>query len=262
MDFSIILGVRGRPETTRRALESYERLTYKDYELWFMDDCFAGTNQHPVYEEFKDRLPIRYFPLIENFSSYIPDVTTWSPATTWNTGIRKAEGKFVIVTSADIIISDADALEKFLNQYNGNRISATTYFLPEEITYGTINTIDWKSDPRLIMTLPGFIEGNGGGRANYTPTPPNLLTFLTGTEKSKWEEIGCFRTQLSHLVNDQDLYLRELFLGKNTDTWEGCVALHQAHPRGEAHVSVTKPGWHYETERQARLIDEAPRDET
>ena len=176
-----------------------------------MDDCFNGTNQHQCMRNSRIGLPIRYFPLIENYSKYIPDVTTWSPATTWNTGIRKAEGKFVIVTSADIIISDADALEKFLNQYNGNRISATTYFLSEEITYGTINTIDWKSDPRLIMTLPGFIEGNGGGRTNHTPTPANLLTFLTGMEKSKWEEIGGFRTQLSHLVNDQDLYLRRAF---------------------------------------------------
>ena len=262
MDFSIILATKGRPETTRRTLESYERLTYKDFEILFMDVCFDNTNQYPMYEEFKDRLPIRYLPLAENYRRYIPDVTTWSPATTWNTGIRKAEGKFVIVTSSDIIISDADALEKFLNQYNGNRISALTYFLPEEITYRTINTIDWKSDPRLIMTLPGFIEGNGGGRTNHTPTPANLLTFLTGTEKSKWEEIGGFRTQLSHLVNDQDLYLRELFLGKQTDTWDGCVALHQCHPVGEPVTPVSSPGWHYETERQARLIDEAPRDET
>jgi hypothetical protein len=259
-EISIILGVRQRTANTRRALESYEKLTYKDYEILFMD-CVGESNQLGVYNEFKNRLPIKYHLLQEDFGRYVEDETTWSPATTWNTGIRKSESKFVIVTSADIIISAHDALEKFLAQYRGNRISALTYFLSNEIT-DSLGGVDWKSNSGVIRSMEGFGDFMSRGRTNQEPLPPAQLTFLTGMEKSEWESIGCFRTQLSHLVNDQDLHLREMFLGREVDTWDGCVAYHQAHPVGERVVDVTRPGWHYETERQARLIDEAPRDET
>jgi glycosyltransferase involved in cell wall biosynthesis len=216
-----------------------------------VDVLHEGTSLVNLYEEFKDKLPIRYLALHENFH-YLAEDTTRSPATTWNYGIRHSEGKFVIVTGADILLSSPNMIEKFLTQYKERRLAALTYFLSASMTNGL--EID-----APIQSLGGFWEENINGNKNMNRTVAGHTTYLTGQPRDVWEWIGLFRTDLSHLVNDQDLVIRENFLGKNAETLD-YVCYHQCHPTGEKQHNVVSPGWHYENEAQARLLEPAPRD--
>ena len=256
-EVSIIMGARGRPENTRRCLEAYTKLTYTDYVLVFIDILYDKINLLPIYEEFKDRLPIRRLELPENFQEYSPD-STWTPATTWNYGIRHSDGKFVILTGADILISYPDMIERFLTQYSNRRLASLTYFLSRGMTL-ELENIPWKPNPDCIQTIGGFWDDNSSGNQNMNRTTAGHTTYLTGQPRNEWEWMGLFRTDLSHLVNDQDLVIREGFLGREAEMLDGYVCYHQAHPPEKVH-NVVSPGWHYETEAQARLQEPAPRD--
>ena len=262
MNVSIVMGARGRPNATRRALQSYTKLSYPDWELLFIDVLHADVNLVGIYEEFKDKLPIRYLSLQENIKQYIPDVTTWTPATTWNYGIKQSEGEFVITCSADIILSYPNMIEKFLTQYRRNRLSVTTYFLNGDMT-NALDTFDWLSDPDSVQALPGFWDTPiWGGMPNRAMGLAGLITFITGQPKEMWEYVGLFRTDLSHLVNDQDLMLRDVALGRGVDTLNGYYCYHQAHiePMMPHGVNIMYPGWTYQNEAQARLLEPAKRD--
>jgi len=262
-EVSIIMGARGRAKSTQRTLQSYTKLSYKDYELLFVEIKHDGDNLEPIYNVFKDQLPIRYFSLEENLKSYIPGVTSWTPATTWNFGMTQAIGKFIIICGADILLSYPDMIEKFLDQYKDNRVGVLTYYLSPLITdlLGTGN-VDWMNDPLAISNLPGFWDVPVTGDINRNRTSAGLTTFLTGQPREAWDYMGGFRTELSHLVNDQDLYLREVALGKRCETMKDYFAYHQAHPFQKATTPICSPGWHYANEKQARLQEPAERDAT
>jgi hypothetical protein len=191
---------------------------------------------------------------------YIPNETTWTPATTWNYGIGQSVGDFVVTCSADIIPSCPDMLEEFLTQYQNNRISVLTWFLSKDMTLKLDECID---HPEILEELPYFFDQQIDGDTNRNRHLAGLTTYITGQPKEMWEYMGLFRTELSHLVNDQDMMLRDVAVGRGVDTLAGCVGYHQAHhieldiPCG---ANVMSPGWQYENENQARLLEPAPRD--
>lgn len=258
---SIVMGARGREEHTRRTLQSYTKLSYTDYELLFVDVLHGDINLKKLYEEFRGKLPIRYFSLEENGKEYIRDVTTWTPATTWNYGIRQSTGKFVITCSADVILSYPDMIERFLEQYRSSRISVLTYFLSKEMTE-QLSTLDWYNNPDSIQGFTGFWDDMISGVTNRSRLAAGLTTYITGQPREMWEYMGLFREELSHLVNDQDMMLRDVYLGRGVDTLDGYVAYHQAHPLETIGMGVNcaSPGWNYHNEQQARLLEPAPRD--
>lgn len=257
VNVSIIMGALGRPEETRRTLKSYTKLTHPSWELIFMNPTRAGVgedNLEFLYDEFKDILPIRYYHLEEGESR--------TPAMTWNTGMSHAEGKFVIVCSADILLSYSDLIERYLAQYSDRRISTNIYFLTKDMT-DMLGTVDWYGNPDVIQTFPSFFSEEINGQTNHARTSAGLLTHHTGMTKDRWEWFGKFRTEVSHLVNDQDVVVRENALGIEVDTVEGYVAYHQAHPPiVGSYQPVNSPGWHYANEMQARLLEPAERDAT
>lgn len=264
VDVSVVMGARGRADTTRKVLQSYTNLSYKNYELLFMDILHSDVSLEDVFNEFKDRLPIRRIPLVENMNSYVQDETTWTPATTWNTGIRKSEGKFVITCSADILLSYSDMIEKFLEQYTQFRISVKTYFITKEMMVH-FDSVDWFGNPDSLQTLPGFWDYpvHPSKYTNASITTGGLTTFITGQPKEMWEWMGMFRTELSHLVNDQDMMLRDVACRGGVDTLKDYVAYHLPHPDNDVRPKgqqVTSPGWTYHNEMQARLLEPAPRD--
>lgn len=257
VDVSIVMGALGRPEETRRTLKSYTKLTYPSWELIFMNPTRAQVvedNLEFLYDEFKDILPIRYYHLEERESR--------TPAVTWNTGMSYAEGKFVIVCSADILLSYPDLIERYLAQYSDRRISTNIYFLTKDMT-DMLGTMDWFENPDVIQTFPAFFSAEINGQTNAARKSAGLLTHHTGMTKDRWEWFGKFRTEVSHLVNDQDVVMRERALDVGVDTMEEYVAYHQAHPSLiGSYQPVTSPGWQYENERQARLLEPAKRDAT
>lgn len=256
VDVSIIMGCRGRIDHVRRALLSYERLQHKSYEILFMDVLSKDTNLKSLYDEFEGRLPIRYVPIVEDMKQYSPE-TTWTGATTWNYGIRHSEGKFVITCSGDVIISSPDMIDKFLDQYKSDRISVLTYFLSANMTRDFLFA-DWVNNPDVIQTLPGFWSEVVGGATNSSRLLAGLTTYVTGQPRSMWEHMGLYRTELSHLVCDQDLVLRDVACGRGVGTLDGCIGYHQYHPQGK--YVVLSPGWTYQNEMQARLLEPAIRD--
>jgi hypothetical protein len=260
---SIVMGARGRPNATCRTLKSYTKLSYPNWELLFMDVIHFGISLEKVVKGFEDKLPIRYIPLQEDMRNYIPDVTTWTPATTWNTGIRASTGDFVITCSADILLSYPGMIENFLGQYRGNRLSVTTYHLTADMT-NALDTIDWLSNPDSVKDLPGFWDTPVWCEScNTAMGQAGLVTFITGQPKERWEHVGMFRTELSHLVNDQDLMLRDRALGRGVDTLENYYGYHQSHnaePDFQSGVENRYPGWTYQNEQQARLLEPAKRD--
>jgi hypothetical protein len=258
---SIVMGARGRPNATRRALKAYSNFSYPDWELLFIDVLHSGVNLVGVYDEFKDKLPIRYLSLEESYQ-YIPDKTTWTPATTWNYGIKQSSGDFVITCSADIIPSHPDMIERFLDQYEKSRISVLTYFLDAEMT-NSLDNLDYVNESNMIQSLPGFWDRVvWGGMPNKMMGAAGLTTFITGQPREMWEYVGMFRTELSHLVNDQDIMLRDVALGRGVGTLIGCCGYHQAHlePSKPYGKNIMFPGWTYQNEMQARLLEPAIRD--
>ena len=254
------MGARGREEHTRRTLQSYTKLSYTDYELLFVDVLYRNTNLKNLYEEFRGKLPIRYLSLEENGKEYIRDVTTWTPATTWNYGIRQSTGKFVITCSADLILSYPDMIERFLEQYKSDRISVLTYFLSQRMTE-QLDQIDWYNNPDNIQSFGGFWNEDISGATNFSRLLAGLTTYITGQPRERWDYMGLFREELSHLVNDQDVMLREVCLGRGVGTLDGYMAYHQAHPLEIGmDVNCITPGWNYHNELQTRLLEPAPRD--
>lgn len=257
---SIVMAAMGRPDATRRSLESYARLTYPDYEFLFMDTIQYGVTLENVFHEFENRLPIVYIPIERNMTMIYDPEKTWTPATTWNHGIKRAKGKFVITCSSDLIISAPDMIEKFLDQYKLDRISVLTYFLSAHMTNSLLDSVDWKSNPNIIQTFGGFWGDEIHADTNFNRRLAGLTTYVTGQPKDMWEYMGLFRTELSHLVSDQDMMLRDVCMGKGVGTLNGCVAYHQEHPIDGFISGATKPGWNYHNEAQARLLEPAPRD--
>ena len=263
LDVSIIMGARsgskGRNINVRRTLQSYTKLSYKNYELVFIDITNNGNDLEYLYEEFKDKLPIRRVVLPEFTKMWTPE-TTWTPATTWNYGIRHSEGKFVIVTGGDILLSSPDLIEKFLDQYKGRRNAVLTHFISISMV-DSLDGMDWMGDPRMVQNLSGYWDGVENGNINTNRTTAGHTTYLTGQPREDWEWIGLFRTDLSHLVNDQDLHIRENFVNRSAGTLEDYIGFHQAHPIDEPiSYEGISPGWNYHSEAQARLQEPAPRD--
>ncbi len=261
-DVSIVMAAMGRPDATRRSLEAYTKLSYPNYEFLLIDTIRNGVNLRNLYEEFKDRLPILYYPVESNTTEIYDPEKTWTPATSWNYGIKRSQGKFVITCSSDILISYPDMIDRFLTQYQSSRISVLTYFLSSYMTDTLLNTIDWKNDPDIIKTFLGFWDDMIHADRNRNRLLAGLTTYITGQPRDMWDYMGLFHTEFSHLVSDQDMMLRDVCLGRGVGTLEGYCAYHQEHPIDTV-ISNSKlqPGWNYHNEAQARLLEPAPRDQ-
>jgi glycosyltransferase involved in cell wall biosynthesis len=259
---SIIMGARGRASAVRRTLQSYKKLSYKNYELLFVDVDVNGENLQAVYDEFCTELPIKYLTLKENLDTLEEGVTTWTPATTWNYGMTKADGEFIITCSHDLILSKPDLIERFLDQYTNRRISVLTYFLGYKHLGMLSGAIDWLGNPDSIQSLHGFWDDVINGDKNKDRKSAGITTFMTGQSRAAWDWFGRFRKDLSHLVNDQDIVMREMCLGIGAETLKDYVVYHQPHPGlvGMDRDKICQPGWHYKNELQARLLEPAERD--
>lgn len=254
-EVSIVMGARGRPIETARTLLSYAQLKYPSWELVFMNVIGRGVwPLDKIADKFKDRLPIKYHLVTEE--------ECHTPAMTWNTGFMRSEGRFVITCSADILVTAPDMIEKYLEQYNNVRLSTLTYHLTRIMTED-LDVADWYNNPNSVQSMPGFWWKEIDGERNEDRLAAGLTTYQTGMSRERWEWFGKFRTEYSHLANDQDVVLREKALGVGCDTLQGYCGYHQAHPPMEQTEKFTPfeaGGWIYENERQARLLEPAKKE--
>jgi len=248
MKTSIVMATKNKEDLLRRSLESYSNLTCPDYEFILVDDN-GNAPLDGLVSEYRDRLPIQYLRLADGNKDR-------TPAVAWNRGFELSTGEFVIFVMSDVIVSGKDLIERYQAQFKTERINVNTYKLSQTQT-AMLDTIDWKSDPNIIKTLPKFWDEWVDGQPNSARLLAGLITNLTGMSREMWKWFGLFREEKSHLTADQDLVLRDMALGRGVDTLNDYVAFHQWHP--PAHVTMAG-GWKYENERQARLLEPAPKE--
>jgi glycosyltransferase involved in cell wall biosynthesis len=240
---SIIMAFCDRP-TFKNTLIGWSNLDYPDYEFIFIDDATGKILQYKqMIDEFGLTHKVKYlcFDPVRNLNI------------AWNEGYKIASGEFIIFAMQDEIISNKQILHHMINEYDGNRINLLPLHMTKEWTE-LIDTVDWKNNPELIETFPGFYSSREV--INFTRTDATLLSHVTGQYRKDWDWFGLFRThEDGYLWIDQDVAIREVCLGKHPKTAVGVKCYHQYHANHS--VGVARNGYIYHTEREARLLDPA-----
>lgn len=234
--------------TFKNTLIGWSNLDYPDYEFVFMDN---GTNKIDEYKQMiyefgkTHKVKYSYFDIVQNLN------------VAWNFGYTQASGEFIIFAMQDEIISTKKILHYMLEEYDGRRISLPTLYLSPEMT-NNLNLIPWQDTPELIETLDGFWDSKG--TINRTRTGASVLSHISGQYRKDWDWFGLFRPhELGYLWVEQDVAIREAFLGKVALTAYGVKCYHQQHGMGGSvtYFPEARSGYIYKTEREARLLDPA-----
>jgi hypothetical protein len=240
----IILSSSGRFPHIRNTIEGWSDLTYPNYKFTLIDN---GSNEperlRATREEFSSR--------ISNFQLERIDEKIINQV--WNYAGKRSDADYVIFAMADEIISMKDIVQKMLACPSDRRCSVNTYFLSQEMT-AYMPTLEWKTNPKIFETLPGFWDGEYYQRyPNRERKSAGILSHITGQSRANWEWFGWFIDEPNgHLWIDQNVHLREVCLGKGCETVSDAVCYHQWHPPMDI---SHKDGYFYETEGQARLLE-------
>lgn len=249
MNVSVICAVKDRIPLLKRCYHSWSNQTYPDFEFVVVDDGSKEKDEVRLLSEV-------YFPDVK--IRRLEREKDRTPAVAWNRGFEVSTGEFVIFTGGDTILSNYTAIQDILDSYDGERVSVLTYFLSDKHN-ALIETIDWKKDPKLIESLPGFWDYIPANHftSNRLNLAAGLTTYVTGQPRKDWEWFGLFREDDYNLGSDQDVHIRERFLGRGCSTAKNVRAYHQWHRAPDVYSGS---GFIYKTERQARLIDGAERE--
>jgi len=234
---SIIMSITDRPNNVYNALTAWTKLEYPKFNFLIIDNCSRNPDLERIVGEFKDKLHITFFrePVLTNINVI------------WNKYGKMSDGKYVIFSMADELISDGDVIDKMLKCPKENRTSIFTYFMTERQTMD-LGSYDWRTNVRNVP-LPATNQTTAG-----------LISHITGNYRANWEYFGWFRDGLGHLWLDQDVHLREVKLGIPAHTPKDVYALHQWHKVDMGYTGGLKPGYTYQNEKQARLLELAIRD--
>jgi glycosyltransferase involved in cell wall biosynthesis len=240
---SIIMSFCDRP-TFKNTLAGWSNLDYPDYEFIFIYNGWKniewGKN---IISEFGKTHKVKYLHFDQPKNINIA----------WNTGYKQATGEFIIFSMQDEIISNKQILHHMINEYDGNRINLLPLHMTKEWTE-LIDTVDWRNNPKLIETFPGFYSSREA--LNFTRSSAMILSNITGQYRKDWDWFGLFRNhEDGYLWIDQDVAIREMCLGKPAKTAVGVKCYHQYH--ADHPVGVPRNGYIYHTEREARLLDPA-----
>lgn len=246
---SVIIAFKDKPDNLRRCLQSWSNVLYSDLEIILVDDGSKG-DYSKLLHDFS-HLKFQHHRLESHHDR--------TPAVAFNFGFRKSCGDFVIFTDEDLIFNCWGLIYRMKSFYSGSRVNLKTYFLTEVHTK-LLDDVSWPYSGTKIEDFPGFWE-----HYRYDAETTNQflhdhwqnpkVTFLTGQYRKDWEYIGLFREDKIHLTRDQDLEMRENALGKIAQTLPEIPCFHQYHPFPDVYVG---PGYRYENEQQARLLEPAP----
>jgi glycosyltransferase involved in cell wall biosynthesis len=241
---SIIMAFCDRP-TFKNTLIGWSNLDYPDYEFIFIDDATGKIEQYKqMIDEFgkSHRVTYLYVDPIQNLNIV------------WNKGYKIASGEFIIFAMQDEIISNKQILHHMINEYDGKRINVLPYHLTQLWT-DLMDNLDWKNNAELLETFPGFYSDKKA--LNWTRTGASLLSNITGQYRKDWDWFGLFRNdEKGYLWVDQDIAVREAFLGRVATTAKGVKCYHQWHLPPNLSDNECQ-GYLYRNEREARLLDPA-----
>lgn len=234
---SIIMSITNRPRNVDYALAAWTKLDYPKFNFTIIDNRSGNPALEDIVNRYKDILNITFYrePILQNINMI------------WNKYGKMSDGEYVIFSMADEMISDGDIIDKMLKCPKENRTSIFTYFLTERQN-NEIDAYDWRTTVRNIP-LPFTTETTAG-----------LISHITGNYRKNWEYFGWFREGAGHLWLDQDVHLREVCLGIPAHTPKDVYAIHQWHSADMGYTGGFQPGYTYQNEKQARLLELAIRD--
>jgi hypothetical protein len=232
---TIVMSVTNRPKLLRNALTSWARIDYPNYQMIMIDDATGNPEIEAIAEDFKSRMPLTFHkePVWRNIHNI------------WNKYGKAADGEYVIFSMADEIVSHRDVVQRMVNFSETSRTSIFTYFM-NQVETDSLGLMQWQDDP-LVIPKP-FTDQTTAG----------LISHITGNWKKNWDWFGWFREEDGHLWLDQDVHLREVRLGVAAVTPPEVYCLHQYHPPVMPRTAA--PGYTYQNEMQARLLEPAVRD--
>lgn len=246
---SIIISFYRRLKNVERTLQAWSGLKYPYVEFVLIDDANEDKMQVlSMVDQFKRDNPNYGVVFLRN------DERGKNTNILWNWGFKESIGEFVVYCHSDVIPSTKDILQVMVENYEGRRVSVIPYYLTQTMT-NIMDAVDWKTNPRLLETLPGFWTDSSVN--NQSRVQAKLLTLLTGQPRKDWEWFGLFRNnQEGYLWLDQDIAIREECLKREATSVSPALACcyHQWHP---GHTLSMAPGYRYKTEREARLLDPA-----
>lgn len=170
----------------------------------------------------------------------------------------KSQGEYVILAFADELLGNYSMLDAMLDVPKTNRYSLNTFFLSQSQT-AQLPGLGWLNDPASIENLPDFwSHKEHENLENSNRRDGSLLGHVTGAYREFWDYIGWFREANGYLNYDQDLYLRESYLGRKCYSGFRPCCYHQHHPLAVIPAECRLPSYRYENEQQARLLEIAP----
>lgn len=116
MRFSVIIPIYNVEDYLRRCVESVINQTFKDYEVFLIDDCSSDSSLK-IAEEYENNEAVTL--LRKGKNSGLSD--------TRNYGIRKAKGEYILFLDSDDYI-EVDALEKIDRLISENETPDIIYF--------------------------------------------------------------------------------------------------------------------------------------
>jgi hypothetical protein len=118
--------------------------------------------------------------------------------------------------------------------------------------------LGWEQDATIIEKLPGFWDYAWDRVQNIDKMDAYNLAHITGATKKYWEWFGWFRNhRKGYRWLDQDVVMRENALGIRGFTVPNVSCYHQWHGDYGSSSAVNVPGYIYDNEKQARLLEEA-----
>ena len=235
---SIIMSITNRARNLDYTLASWTKLDYPNFDFSIIDNGSNAAGLEDIINKYKDALHIEFFrePVMCNTN------------VVWNKYGKKSSGDYVIFAMMDEMISHGDIIQKMLACPETNRTSIFTYFMTELQT-NELDGYDWRTAVTNVP-LPATDQTTAG-----------LISHVTGNYRKNWDYFGWFRDGPGHLWIDQDVHLREVMLGVPAHTPKDVYALHQWHNVDWGFTGGLLPGFTYQNERQARLLETAIRDE-
>ncbi|EIM75377.1 glycosyl transferase family protein [Nitritalea halalkaliphila LW7] len=92
--FSLVVPVYNRPDELRELLESVRQQSFRDFEVWVVEDGSTIPSQHLI-QEFAQEFPLYYLPIPNSKQGFAR-----------NAGMRRAHGKYLLTVDSDVLLPE------------------------------------------------------------------------------------------------------------------------------------------------------------
>ena len=195
-----------RLEQLKRTLYMFEHQTYKNYEVWIIDD--GSSHQSEIFNSINSHKQFYYVRLRKE------NAPARSPNKALLYGYENCSGKFVIVTSPEILVP-FNAIETIITEGIPDRRNVPILYKLSHEQQRLINTVSWKFDLSTLKKLPNFWSGENmpGGFFNNEAKQNRTHGGFVGQTKEGWDRYGFLPDTEEWGKSDSYWHVEELKLG-------------------------------------------------